>query len=71
MLGGTAEVRHSVGGGSRIGTLERPDRHESQPLRPLFLESVSSSGYDGIEGKLRDIGLANYCSLDLGFALGD
>ena len=44
MLRGTAGVRRSGGGGSRIGTLERPDRHESRRERPLSLELGRSLG---------------------------
>ena len=51
--------------------MEQSDRHESRRKRMLSLESVSSIGYDGINGISRDIDLADDCSLDRGFAPGN
>ena len=57
LLRGNREQPRPGGGWSKIGTLERPGRHESRRKRPFSLESSGSFGYDrGLRSDKWEIG---------------
>ena len=47
MLHGNGEQLRPGGGWSKIGTLERPGRHESRCKRPFSIEANGPHQYDG------------------------